>query len=156
MDGAHELFDGACLTVFSASNYCGLMGNDGAVLEVVAPGEHHVRTFPPLQWLQRSAVQFAAPHVGIREPNQPRDMGAVPHRCLGSPRPSLGRRPSIPGYESLGNFPKLEALSPLVPSSDPFPAAQAPTPQVKVLRPSSSMPRGRGAARRHSMIVNVK
>jgi protein phosphatase len=57
-DGARESFGGRLVTVFSASNYCGLMGNHAAVLEVTGPGAYQVHAFAPLPWLLRSSVQF--------------------------------------------------------------------------------------------------
>jgi diadenosine tetraphosphatase ApaH/serine/threonine PP2A family protein phosphatase len=57
-EGAKEMFDGKVVTVFSASNYCGLMGNQAAVLEVKGPGVRQIKTFPPLQWLLRSSALF--------------------------------------------------------------------------------------------------
>jgi protein phosphatase len=56
--GIHFGFGDSLVTVFSASNYCGLVGNMAGVLEVKAPGEWTQRTFPPLPWLTRAAVSF--------------------------------------------------------------------------------------------------
>jgi protein phosphatase len=57
-DGAKEMFGGRVLTLFSASNYCGLKSNDAAVLEV-APGTRRVRHLPPIAWITRSSATFS-------------------------------------------------------------------------------------------------
>jgi protein phosphatase len=105
-DGAHELFDGKCLTIFSASNYCGLIGNDAAVLEVLGLGKWSIRRFPPLAWLSRTGVAFAG------GPDA-REVGANARRVLTSPGSMMGaRRPSAPiskidARTSLEALPKL-------------------------------------------------
>ena len=57
-EGCQRKFDGTCITVFSASNYCGLVGNECAVLEITGDGETIERKFPPLEYLKRTDVQF--------------------------------------------------------------------------------------------------
>jgi hypothetical protein len=52
------MFGGSLITVFSASNYCGLIGNDAAVLDVVSREEWRERTFGPLPWFTRIAASF--------------------------------------------------------------------------------------------------
>jgi hypothetical protein len=54
-------FDGKCITVFSASNYCGYTNNQAAVLSVISETHYEVKTFPPLQWLLRRDVEFRQP-----------------------------------------------------------------------------------------------
>jgi protein phosphatase len=54
--GWQERFDGRLLTVFSASNYCGSVGNDGAVVVLGNGGELKKVRFTPLPWRRRSDV----------------------------------------------------------------------------------------------------
>jgi protein phosphatase len=60
-DGISFSFGDSLVTVFSASNYCGLIGNMAGVLEVKAPGNCVPRKFLPLQWLTRAQVAFGTP-----------------------------------------------------------------------------------------------
>jgi protein phosphatase len=57
-EGAAMLFNDRLITVFSASNYCGLIGNKAAVLEISGPNAFRIQAFPPLPWLLRSSVRF--------------------------------------------------------------------------------------------------
>jgi len=58
IDGHKELFDGRLITIFSASNYCGVSRNSASVLMVNEEGNFTTISMLPLQYLQRSAVQF--------------------------------------------------------------------------------------------------
>lgn len=58
MGGVRRMFDGACVTVFTASNYCGLMGNSAGILEVKGRNLMHTHEFPPLQYLKRGSAVF--------------------------------------------------------------------------------------------------
>jgi protein phosphatase len=93
LEGASEMFNGRLITVFSASNYGGLLGNDAAVLEVHTTGRQ-IRTFSPLPWLLRSAVQFtgALPHASskpVKMPALASDLGVAVKKGL-LPSGSLG------------------------------------------------------------------
>jgi protein phosphatase len=57
-EGYQWHFNKEVMTVFSASNYCGLVGNYSAVLEVITPDNVKPHQFPPLQWLCRREVNF--------------------------------------------------------------------------------------------------
>jgi protein phosphatase len=57
-DGFASHFDGKCITVFSASNYCGHTNNQAAVLYVESEGRFEAKTFPALTWLLRRDVEF--------------------------------------------------------------------------------------------------
>jgi protein phosphatase len=57
-DGVSFSFGESLVTVFSASNYCGLIGNMAGVLEVNGPGNCVPRKFQPLPWLTRASVTF--------------------------------------------------------------------------------------------------
>ncbi|KAH0794961.1 Ser/Thr protein phosphatase [Histomonas meleagridis] len=62
----HECVSGGCkfhfgrklVTVFSASNYCGMVGNEAGVLVIRSPSDFEAQTFPPLKWLLRTDVTF--------------------------------------------------------------------------------------------------
>lgn len=58
MEGYEYNFDGQCLTVFSASNYCGLMNNKCAVIHIINPSTIKEYQFPPLSYLKRDNVMF--------------------------------------------------------------------------------------------------
>ena len=57
-DGIEEHFNGHLITVFSASNYCGLIGNQAGVLMIKESCKYEVKKFPPLEYLKRSNVIF--------------------------------------------------------------------------------------------------
>jgi protein phosphatase len=56
-DGYEEVFGGKVITVFTASNYCGVTGNQGAVLEIASPSNIAKWQFPPLPWRLRKSTQ---------------------------------------------------------------------------------------------------
>jgi protein phosphatase len=58
LDGYEWMFKGICVTVFSASNYCGVVKNQAAVLEVRNPQEWEIHPFPALSWLTRGRCSF--------------------------------------------------------------------------------------------------
>jgi protein phosphatase len=144
-EGAKEMFGGKVMTIFSASNYCGLMGNEAAVL-LVAPGMRQIRRFPPLPWLVRGWAQFTSGVVV--EPIEPKDGSGLGRRPKGllrmgsegtlltiaSPRPGGGKC-ALSG--SMAALPKLvpEApLSPLVAERQPMNFG-APVPVIKPIKP---------------------
>lgn len=53
MEGAEPKFHRKLITVFSASNYCGIVKNMSAIIKVTAPMEFHSVKFPPLDYLKR-------------------------------------------------------------------------------------------------------
>lgn len=58
MGGTEWFFDKKLVTVFSASNYCGVAGNESAILDI-EPGNKYIdRKFPPLDYLRRTYVMF--------------------------------------------------------------------------------------------------
>ncbi|KAH0795010.1 Ser/Thr protein phosphatase [Histomonas meleagridis] len=57
-NGCKYHFDGRLVTVFSASNYCGMVGNEAGVLVIHSPMNYEAKTFPPLKWLLRTEVTF--------------------------------------------------------------------------------------------------
>ena len=56
--GCRFSFDEKLMTLFSASNYCGLVSNNSAALAVDENGNWDVKQFVPLQYLKRKAVKF--------------------------------------------------------------------------------------------------
>lgn len=57
-EGVHFHFNNKICTVFSASNYCGIVGNQAGVLELTGPMQYKSRQFPPIDWLYRADVLF--------------------------------------------------------------------------------------------------
>jgi protein phosphatase len=98
--GCAFLFDNKCVTVFSASNYGGLVPNNSAVLEIGEDCEYTVKQFPPLQYLKRGSARFGKMVDG--------KFVSVAHKAaavkgkLSSPRlpPLMGLGPAIRGTES--------------------------------------------------------
>lgn len=60
-EGFELIFDGALLTVFSASNYCGARGNRGAVALVRSAKDVETISMDPLGYLKRSVARVSAP-----------------------------------------------------------------------------------------------
>ena len=60
-EGCRAQFYNQCLTVFSASNYCGITNNQAGVLEITSVNTWQFKTFPPLPWLERKHVMFKEP-----------------------------------------------------------------------------------------------
>jgi protein phosphatase len=60
-DGCRESFNGAVVTVFTASNYCGTSGNQGGALQILIVGTTNIRRFPPLPWRTRKDVAIRPP-----------------------------------------------------------------------------------------------
>ena len=56
--GIQWMFDNSVVTVFTASNYCGLMGNNAGVLEVKEKDVFESHSYPPLPYLKRDAAIF--------------------------------------------------------------------------------------------------
>lgn len=57
-EGYQFMFGNRLVTVFSASNYCGLVNNDAAVIIIKPNLKYEVRTFPPLDYVKRSDTSF--------------------------------------------------------------------------------------------------
>lgn len=56
-DGVHTLFNNSVVTVFTASNYCGVSGNQAGVL-IVNNGTFEAQRYPALNYLRRNQVEF--------------------------------------------------------------------------------------------------
>lgn len=57
-NGAQAMFNGKLITVFGASNYCGLISNSSAILSFNENGDYEIKQFPPLPYLKRESVTF--------------------------------------------------------------------------------------------------
>jgi diadenosine tetraphosphatase ApaH/serine/threonine PP2A family protein phosphatase len=55
--GFEYQFDQKCLTAFSASNYCGRLANDGAILLVEAGTKIVPKVYHPLAWIRREEAK---------------------------------------------------------------------------------------------------
>ena len=98
-EGCQTHFDNKLITVFSASNYCGVVNNQSGVLEVAPGGTYKIRQFPPLQWLRRDQVMFlGGKRRGLdmlftrRKANEtPESTSNMPALCPKKPRLKQGR-----------------------------------------------------------------
>lgn len=86
--GVRRQFDGKVVTVFSASNYCGTLGNESAVLDVNGT-EIKERMFRALPFLRREVVKTCLP-AGARN--------RIKARAV-SETPPLASMPKIEGLE---------------------------------------------------------
>jgi protein phosphatase len=68
LDGYRWQFAKRVLTVFSASNYTGTVGNNAAVAEVTESGGIVTHQFPPLPYLPRAAVALKSTQVHVELP----------------------------------------------------------------------------------------
>jgi hypothetical protein len=120
--GCQFMFDDQVATVFSASNYGGMVSNNAAVLDVAQDCQWTIQRFQPLQYLKRGAVQFGRIVNEVFHPaNHPKRM----------PEFGQGRAP----------LPKLPALGPLPRLGTPNRGAvtKAQTPRVLLVRLSRRM-----------------
>jgi protein phosphatase len=76
-DGFEGNFSNTVMTVFSASNYCGLVGNQSAVLEIVSATTIKPRQFAPLPWLLRKDVTFSEGKVQLGTAALSRSRGRI-------------------------------------------------------------------------------
>ncbi|OHS93122.1 Serine/threonine-protein phosphatase 4 catalytic subunit 2 [Tritrichomonas foetus] len=133
-DGFEYHFDQKLITVFSASNYCGLVGNKAAVLEIISTDKLVTHDFPPLPYLNRYEALFGAhlpeePRSPVSPNSAPRFSNSVRAPLVHSMVPAI----EIGGTDSLNAFPKLptlrtfENLPPLKNFSPRRPSLAAPT-----------------------------
>ena len=64
-------FNNQLITVFSASNYCGVVNNEAAVMEVTGANTWRIRQFPQLAWLERRHVVFKHPGQRTKQKSIP-------------------------------------------------------------------------------------
>jgi protein phosphatase len=115
--GCHFMFDDRVVTVFSASNYGGMISNNAAVLDVAQDCQWTVQRFQPLQYLKRGAAQFGRIVNGVFRP--------VIH-IKRITEPAQGRQ-GVARLPSLGQVPRLET-----PGRGIMPKSQ--TPRVPLMR----------------------
>lgn len=58
VDGIQIQYNSHLITVFSASNYCGLHSNKAGVVKILNDRSIHAHTFPPFRFLERSSAVF--------------------------------------------------------------------------------------------------
>ncbi|EAY02676.1 Ser/Thr protein phosphatase, putative [Trichomonas vaginalis G3] len=61
MEGIEDHFNGRVFTVFSASNYCGLVNNKGAAFIINEENNHEIITWGPFQYPSRARTYFIRP-----------------------------------------------------------------------------------------------
>ena len=109
-EGFATMFDDRVVTVFSASNYCGVSGNEAAVLVMDPEGEDELKRLPPLPYYLR---RFA--RVVIDEKERMRGISMSGSLSAGAIfwRDAEGRSPIIPGVPKpfqVGAVPGLRRL----------------------------------------------
>lgn len=115
-EGCESHFDNKLITVFSASNYCGVVNNKAAVLEVQNATTYKVRTFPPLPWLLRGQVSFkggkarADPLASLR-PRKIRESESSSNVPALNPTQKKARRLSKDASMSAKELPKLSLVA---------------------------------------------
>lgn len=57
-NGVDISLDSKCITVFSASNYCGVSSNKAGILLMQPSGSFEIVTYPPLAYLKRNLAGF--------------------------------------------------------------------------------------------------
>ena len=115
VDGGFEThFDNKLITVFSASNYCGVVNNQSGVLEVTGPSTYKVRQFPPLPWLRRDQVMFMGgkrrtldmgAFVRRKAHETPETTSNMPALCQKKPR--VLKKGRIAASQTVTELPKL-------------------------------------------------
>ena len=98
--GCRFTFEKKLMTLFSASNYCGLVSNNAAALAVDQEGNWDVKQFVPLQYLKRGKVKFLKVFQGRM---------AMPKRQIAGSKST----------NSLSHVPKLSRLPPLSTTGKP-------------------------------------
>ncbi|OHT00006.1 Ser/Thr protein phosphatase [Tritrichomonas foetus] len=110
MGGIEMNFENKCMTVFSASNYCGLMNNQSAILNVTSPDSYEVVTFDPLPYLKRESVVY---RTGARAPRRS-TFGFTMRSNVGSS--SIEKLPQL---TSIPSFTPRKPDSPLIQHQSP-------------------------------------
>lgn len=133
MSGCEFHFNNKLVTVFSASNYCGMVNNQGGVLEINGP-EYKARLFPPLKWLMRINVTYQSKESKkLKQPPSRKKMPtSMPSRNL-THAASTKNLPNSKAHiitdsesemtSSYKHLPKLDVAS--ISSSDGRPASRA-------------------------------
>jgi protein phosphatase len=130
-DGYKWHFENEVLTVFSASNYCGIVGNQAAVLEVVSSSELKPHQFPPLQWLFRKDVTFRSASNSLAAPRSGASKGCLK---ISSSASKLRSQQVASSCRSPAGLPRLSE-SPLAPQEAPGESQEAPASSSMLLPP---------------------
>ncbi|EAX96510.1 Ser/Thr protein phosphatase, putative [Trichomonas vaginalis G3] len=116
-DGLRVTFN-SVITVFSASNYCGVSNNDGAYILMKSDDTYDIKPLPALDYLLRSYVIFSKgktenerPLVKISEPKSARIIQPKPlhspmnNQSIKSPRVSFTKNklPALPAHNRARN-----------------------------------------------------
>lgn len=127
-EGIEFKFDNKLVTVFSASNYCGIVDNKAAVLEIKANSEYTPHVFPPLPYLKRCDVAF-----GRSQPPTPPSMPSPYSQNAPSPRIRIAL--SQNSDLTLEPFGKLSKVIPPFdsPPKTPIPSLEAPLSRPKFM-----------------------
>jgi len=94
--GLETHFNGSVITVFTASNYCGIVNNKSAVLIIKDSKTHEVKRFPPLQYLLRENAIFR-PLEETKVPSLPPLSSRNTKNLIKEPKdiPSTSRNPRV-------------------------------------------------------------
>lgn len=138
MEGFEYNFDQSCLTVFSASNYCGLMNNKAAVLHVIDSDTVKEYKFPPLAYLKRDTVlfKFAQKARRVSTVHFPTAKRTLMNNSLEGER--LPQIQSPQHTKQLSEFPSFAAASPPKRLHNDFIKKQQTLPNFKLNRRFSS------------------
>lgn len=124
--GVQEKFDGRLVTVFSASNYCGITNNKGGVFIIQEDGNTEGELFPPIPYFARERVVFDAfehgeeesepseVHSGFTTPKRTAQSSRLPaiknSRQWSIPRPSVKKPESRDNRQNAARRPPLSSL----------------------------------------------
>lgn len=166
MDGYESKFDSKLITVFSASNYCGIVRNQSAVMKVTGPNEYSFVQFDPLEYLRRpihvrtmqristslSNALFQTPRFNV---NMLNSASTDPNNHA-----EIRKFPSFGGINTIPSQSKPDFGSRTIPATGPirsqvqFPRKASDVmitlPQINPTNPSQPQPRR--MMRRHSII----
>ena len=113
--GIQEDFDGRLITVFSASNYCGVTGNRGGVLVIQKDGTTKGEMFPPMPHYERDRAVFTSYECDEPEETRRSDVRSsysTPSKTAHSSRlPPISRGRNVSTPKNLGK--RSEAKNPV-------------------------------------------
>ncbi|OHT16697.1 Serine/threonine-protein phosphatase beta isoform [Tritrichomonas foetus] len=73
-DGVFEMFNGMLVTVFSASNYCGSVGNKAAVYTIKDKKNFDVKRFQPLPYFKRTSALYPGSMSARLDPDEDEEL----------------------------------------------------------------------------------
>ena len=88
MDGCQYKFNNRLITVFGASNYCGLVQNFSACIHISKNMEIQFNQFPPLNYLKRNEVIF------VPNESQPTRRRRLDQACFSSTQTLISPQPA--------------------------------------------------------------